>query len=263
MVRHTLGRFTELAGSSLGRYFDDSDESFRKLDDRGWSKIFQELDRQDKASIAIIDASATDCQYEFHYIGGAGPIPSEPPVEMCALYCFLPTEYLDEHGPDSLVELALRLIGPLPISSGNLGLAFLHPWNEDIVTQVKKLGARHPGIEVVKYLDATTEQGDRINGIAWLTFLGQPLLGEVGGTAGLRARLMSPTTTVQGLEGDRAMIRLGPWPEAGDLQTGDNLPAYRELAQILEPWLFHGTERQYWRVFSPEELLRWERRFID
>lgn len=263
MVRHMLGRFTELAGSSLGRYFDDSDESYRKLDDRGWSKIFRELDRQDKANVAITNPSSTDYRYEFRYVGGTGPVSSEPPVEMCALYYFLPTEYLEEHGPDSLVELALHLIGPLPISSANLGLAFYHLWSEDVVTRVKELGRRHPGIDLVKILSATVEQGDRINGTTWLTFLGQPLLGEMGGAVGLRARLKSPGTTVQELDGNRAMIRLGPWPEAGDLQARNNLPAYRELARVLEPWLFHGTERQYWMIFSPEELLRWERRFID
>src|SRR5690242_4597223 len=80
MVRHTLGRFVELAGSSLGRYFDDSDESYRKLDDQGWSKIFREIRRQDKASVAIIDGSSTDLRYKFRYIGGVGPVSSDPPV---------------------------------------------------------------------------------------------------------------------------------------------------------------------------------------
>ncbi|MFY0576656.1 type VI immunity family protein [Cystobacter fuscus] len=35
----------------------------------------------------------------------------------------------------------------------------------------------------------------------------------------------------------RAVVALGPWPEAGDLRQGQTLPAYRELARVLEPWL--------------------------
>jgi hypothetical protein len=30
----------------------------------------------------------------------------------------------------------------------------------------------------------------------------------------------------------------GEWPEAGDLEHGHTLPAYRELARVLEPWSY-------------------------
>ena len=60
---------------------------------------------------------------------------------------------------------------------------------------------------------------------------------------------------------DRAVITLGPWPQAGDTENGKDLPAYRELARVLEPWLFH--EKPSSDAFTPEDLLRWERRFLD
>ena len=78
----------------------------------------------------------------------------------------------------------------------------------------------------------------------------------------LRSRLSSPGTTVQELEGERAVVTLGPWPEAGDTEQGHPLPAYRELARILEPWLYH-EERGFDPDFPPEDLRRWERRFLD
>jgi hypothetical protein len=68
-----------------------------------------------------------------------------------------------------------------------------------------------------------------------MNFLGQPVLGELGGVAGLRSLLHSPGTTVHELNGERAVVTLGPWPEAGDLAQGRTLPAYRELAPVLEP----------------------------
>jgi hypothetical protein len=96
---------------------------------------------------------------------------------------------------------------------------------------------------------------------ALLAFLGQPVLGELGGLGGLRARLTSPGTTVEPLAGDRAVVTLGTWPEAGDMQEGLNLPEYRELARVLEPWLFQQPPL---RNDRPSELWqRWERRFLD
>jgi hypothetical protein len=79
---------------------------------------------------------------------------------------------------------------------------------------------------------------------------------------GLCSHLHSPETTVQSLERERAVVTLGPWPEAGDTEQGNTLPAYRELARVLEPWLYHEPPiRNY--DFPPEDKLRWERRFLD
>jgi hypothetical protein len=89
-----------------------------------------------------------------------------------------------------------------------------------------------------------------------MNFLGQPVLGALGGAAGLRTRLHSPDTTVQELGNEQAVVTLGQWPEAGDLEQGHTLPAYRELAHVLEPWLYLDRH-------SDEDLRRWERRFLD
>jgi hypothetical protein len=75
-------------------------------------------------------------------------------------------------------------------------------------------------------------------------------------------RLHVPGTTVQEMEGDKVCITLGEWPEAGDTERGDNLPAYRELARVMEPWLFHDPYGSM-PSLRDEEKLRWERRFLD
>lgn len=94
-----------------------------------------------------------------------------------------------------------------------------------------------------------------------MTFLGQPVLGELGGVEGLRTKLHCPGTTVQAMEGERALVTLGKWPEAGDIERGDTLPAYRELARVLEPWLYSTSVRRLQQ--SEEDTRRWERRFLD
>ncbi|WP_232537176.1 type VI immunity family protein [Cystobacter fuscus] len=95
----------------------------------------------------------------------------------------------------------------------------------------------------------------------WLNFLGHPVLDGLGGAAGLRARLHSPDTTLQEMKEGRAVITLGARPDAGDIERGRTLPAYRELARVLEPALYY---RQYPRNQEvPEHIRRWERRFHE
>jgi hypothetical protein len=67
--------------------------------------------------------------------------------------------------------------------------------------------------------------------------------------------------TLQELDGGRAVVTLGKWPEAGDTQQGHTLPAYRELARVLEPWLY--MKRALRDDFREDDLRRWERRFLD
>lgn len=88
------------------------------------------------------------------------------------------------------------------------------------------------------------------------------MLGALGGAAGLRARLASPDITVQDLGAERVTITLGSRPEAGDTAAGRDLPLHRELARVLEPWLFHQQPLRD-LDFPAEDVRRWERRFLD
>ncbi|WP_239470732.1 DUF3396 domain-containing protein [Archangium violaceum] len=172
-----------------------------------------------------------------------------------------PTEYLEEHGPGKMRELAMELSSPLPFSSGHAGLAFYSPNTFcDSMKGIHEECFRHPGMDVSHGI---RELGTRVDGVHWLNFLGQPVLGELGGAAGLRARLHSPGTTVQEMEEQRAVVTLGQWPEAGDLTRGQDLPAYRELARVLEPWLYECPSYYDFDDASHEETLRWWRRFLD
>ena len=157
--------------------------------------------------------------------------------------------------------LALDLAAGLPFTSGHAGLSFIYP--EAVLGMSEQLhedAFRYPGLDMPAS-SISRDIGSRVKGAYWLTFLGQPVLGELGGVAGLRARLHSPGTLVQELEGDQAVVTLGDWPEAGDLQAGRTLLAYSELARVLEPWRYVNSER--WGGFSLEDMRRWERRFLD
>ncbi|MET0405715.1 MAG: type VI immunity family protein, partial [Cystobacter sp.] len=169
---------------------------------------------------------------------------------------------LEEHGPAQVRQLALELAAPLPFSSGHGGLA-IHALLQlvGVSAEIRTWSSRYPGFNVQNLEDIAWNIGTHVRGVHWLTFLGQPVLGELGGLSGLRTHLSSPDISVQEMEDARALVTLGPWPEAGDTQQGQNLPLYREWARVLEPWLYQALPDR--DLIASEERRHWERRFLD
>lgn len=260
LVVRSLDRYLAIAGPSLTTYVDEESEA-HPLDDQGWHRVRAALTSRASANADLWDDDPVGGGHGFFYRGSWG-LPKSIP-EMCTMYAWFPTEYLEEHGPEHLMNVAINLIGDLPISSANLGLAMNLAWSEEGHQKVKIYYSRYSGISLVSHLEAHPELGVGVNDVSWLTFLGQSVLGELGGISKLRARLQSPETTVTDIGDNRVMVRLGAWPEAGDLEHGQNLLAYRELARALEPWLLRSDPQWYSQLLSPEELRRWERRFLD
>jgi hypothetical protein len=248
---------------ALGWYVD-SDGNCQELGDNGGAFVRQELLRPEGARLILTDSPDATPRHEFVYRGRPLDVPDSvaSPGELTTLSCWLPTEYLEEHGPARVRELAIELGTRLPFQSGHAGLCF--HYNEALLgltRQVREWCFQYPGLDISNLNTLSEDMGARLNGVHWLSFLGQPVLGHVGGVMGLRSRLRAPETTVQELEGERAVITLGRRPEAGDLQPERTLAPYRELARLLEPWLFF--DRPAWRGFTPEDMRRWERRFLD
>ncbi|RKH48283.1 DUF3396 domain-containing protein [Corallococcus sicarius] len=200
----------------------------------------------------------------FHYRGQGSALldfRKDFPHTICAVEFWLPIECLKDPGAEWIRALALDLGRELPWSSGHAGLSLeVGAWIQSLTPLLREKTLRHPGFDLPRMKKLALYLGSQVRPPAWLTFLGPPVLAELGGAEGLRSRLTSPTTTVQALSEDRVVVSLGPVPEAGDLEAGDTLPHYRELARVLEPWLYaHPYD---WGGFSKEEVRRWERRFL-
>lgn len=253
------------------------------LDERGWELIRNAL--HPKARRFADDYTPDEAFYPLkdgadpyfsiyaddgsgYYFGYHARIPWREPVResVSVLRMTLPTEYVEERGADVVHEFVLDLASGLPFASGHAGLA-LDTWGS-VTHQLSRLRPvmfRHPGFDL-RAANLHDNPGTRLDGVHWMNFIGQPVLGELGGSEGLRARLHSPGTTVREWSGERAVITLGPNPEAGDLDQGQTLPAYRELARLMEPWMEPfpwAFLRQQDRAKDEEELRRWWRRFLD
>jgi hypothetical protein len=205
------------------------------------------------------------------------PWRTPPPNSVSLLTATLPTEYLEAHGPSRVRELALDMASQLRFASGHAGLALHLYWPlRTSDTALRADLARYPGIDLRTAWLHAERMGVRVDGVHWLNFLAQPVLGQLGGVATLRSHLRAPETTVRELDEERVIISLGEWPEAGDLTAGRTLPAYRELARVLEPWLepLHMSSTTWQRTpeepllytsmrFTEDEARRWWRRFLD
>lgn len=205
-----------------------------------------------------------DRGYAFSYHARL-PWREPPPHSVSVLQVTLPTEYLEERGADTVRALALDMASRLPFASGHAGLA-LSSWYpvDEQLDRLRPVLFRHPGFDI-RNASIHDNMGARVDGIHWLNFLGHPVLKELGGASSLQARLQSPATKVQDMGEERVVVSTGPYPEAGDQARSQELPGYRELARVLEPWL----EPFPWRLTHftdpsiEEELRRWWRRFLD
>ncbi|WP_163995202.1 type VI immunity family protein [Pyxidicoccus caerfyrddinensis] len=188
-------------------------------------------------------------------------IPSRWPArqhDACSLYLRLPTEFLEARGPSQVRELAVAVANELPFNSGFVDLSF--GWVNPVEDAIDLIHKRYPGLHLNRegpQLDMDTH----VDGVHWMNFLSQPVLGKLGGIAALRERLNLPGISIQELSGDRLLISLGDAPNPGDTEAGETLPLHRALARLLEPYLYRNT-RPLGRM-TPEDMRRWERRFLD
>jgi hypothetical protein len=264
-VLQALEVFTRALPPRTLTLYPDMEGYWRDLDSGAWERIQRNLleDEYSFVTLACESNGLPDFRFEYQGISLEDPGPFDDPGRSCMATFQLPTEYLEQHGAAQVRELAIQLATWLPLTSGYASLSFNSITSPGgVIRRTGSLCFRHPGMDLPDDT-VSNDIGTRVRNAYWLTFLGQPVLGELGGVESLRARLAVPGTTVQQLEGARAIVTLGQWPDAGDLEAGRDLPANRELARVLEPWLYHDTGRVFDSDFPPEDKRRWERRFLD
>jgi hypothetical protein len=264
-ILSTLEHYRNSVGPDGLSLYADEDGAWWTLDAEGWDVIRHQLHHPYRASIHLVDASAKGSRYRFDYDGKriGSPALAQVPGAVSAVAFWLPTEYLEAQGSERVRALAMALATPLAFCSGHAGLSLQGALDSASVKQeIRPWCFRYPGMDIPDLDRHSWTLGTRIRTISWLTFLGSPVLEALGGAAALRSRLSWPDTQVEEMEGGRAVVTLGASPEAGDTEAGQFLPAYRELAHVLEPWLYREPF-QPGSGLTEEELRRWERRFLD
>jgi hypothetical protein len=262
-VKRALEKYLHAVGPGALEWYVDMDGYYEPLDEKGWQLTWGEFQAPRSAAARLSESSAGVSGYAFTYYGRPlhDPEVYVGPETVSVVAFWLPTEFLEAHGPGRVRELALDLAEELPFNSGHAGLCFSSDGTVFAHTSIRAAAFRYPGLDITDLDDAALYLGTRVKGVHWMNFLGPPVLGELGGAQGLRKRLASPGISVQAISEERAVVTLGEWPEAGDIERGLTLPRYRELARVLEPYTY--CTRAPWTDFSEEDQHRWQRRFLD
>jgi hypothetical protein len=249
---------------SLAWYGSDDGDTL-PLDDKGWEHIrWQMLERMGFAACYLdLEEDASEVGgYHFEYRGRQLDDPNFSRDEdwTSGVSFTFPTEYLLEHGPGHLRALALELARELPFSFGYASLAVVSPHGRWYAARRDLLPvlSRYLGLDLYRLGETSRVIGTRARGAYWLTFLGKPLLGQLGGAVALRQKLAFPDVSLQPLDGERLLITLTEWPEAIDTEKKLYPAQYRELALLLEP--FFCEERTGWFSLDKEQMRRWMRR---
>lgn len=254
-----------IPSNSLGWYRSPEGE-VPPLDAEAWGYLREKILNRPQAHACHINLWQFEHEaggYNFEYDGYRldSPLSSDERV-VCAVCFSLPTEFLLDHGPDKVRALALELSRDLPFSFGYVSLAFLSSpggWYPQR-RQLLPLLERYWGMDL--YHLATTSQrlGTGARGAYWLTFLGQPLLGQLGGLEGLRHALPFSEVSFQPLEGERLLLTLGEWPSPMDTREPLLVSHFQALARLLEPY-FPEEKIGLTSLLDDRNMGRWLRRF--
>jgi Protein of unknown function (DUF3396) len=252
---------------SLG-WYASPDGDMLPLDDKGWEHIRKKVLERPSGAAWHIDLSEDPGEvrgYQFEYIGRKldDPLFSRDEGATSAMLFTFPTEYLLEHGPAYLRALALEIARELPFSFGYASLAFVASHGSWYPVRRQLIGplSRYLGFDLHFLGETSRVIGTRARGAYWLTFLGQPLLGQLGGLEALREKLVFPEVSLQPMEGERLLISLGEWPDTIDAEKVFFPAQYRALAHLLEPFFYE--ERSGWRFLDDESMHRWIRRLCE
>jgi hypothetical protein len=258
VMRALEGFRTCIRPLQLDWYYDPEGQG-SQLTEALWSTIREQMLGPDEIMLPRFqsgEGTFTDFYVEYRGLRIPSPWPHRQ-NDASFLFFRMPVQLLEERGPAQVRALALEVAEELPFNSGYVTRALCHARHEaDMADLVSK---RHPGLHLMG-LAPELDMGTRVDGVHWLNFLGQPFLGQLGGVAGLRERLTHPGISLHEMSGDRVLISLGEAPSVGDVEAGETLPMHRELARLLEPYLYH-YKRPFGRM-SREEQLQWERRFL-
>jgi hypothetical protein len=264
-IWRSLERYRHSIPEGALNWYTSDDGDMVPLDTEGWEHNRREVvDRVGGVgrTVELRESSSETGGYQVEYYGRLSD-DSFHVAPVTALSFTFPTEYLLEHGVAHLRDLALDLAGELPFSFGYASFALVSTqgsWANANWQELEALLARYAGVDIYSVRETSRVIGQHVLGAYWLTFLGQPLLGRLGGVEALRNALPFPGVSLLPMDGDRLMVSLGEWPDPIDTEKGTAPPQYRALAALLKPFL-HEYKGQGDQLIGLERLMnQWHRR---
>ncbi|MBN9682189.1 MULTISPECIES: type VI immunity family protein [unclassified Corallococcus] len=224
-------------------WYTSSDGDMVPLDDAGWEHnrhVVIERIGGGSRTVELRESPSETGSYQVEYYGRRldSPIHDAPATTLSFTF---PTEYLLQHGAVQLRALALELARELPFNFGYVSFAIVSSrgsWASADWNQVESLLARYPGLDIPNAGEFSSRLGTHALSASWLTFLGEPLLGSLGGIHTLRNALSFPDVSLLPIAEDRLLVTLDEWPDPIDTEKTVVPPQHRALARLLKPFTF-------------------------
>lgn len=205
-------------------------------------------------------------QYTF-FIHGREPAHLRHRASANVVRCVFPLQWaLDRI--EELLDFAKRLCNAFPFQSGHGGyvLQTSKYVREESETAAWKLGMRYLGFDIRNEVRDLLAVRDAVKGVNWLTMLADDLLNELGGVPRVRSALSVAQVGFIPVRGG-VILRAGQRPIIGDIDSGDDLSAYRAVYELIEPLQAKARDR-YGAFALPgpdhvEKTERWLTRFSD
>lgn len=262
-AEEVLGRYAGTVGLGALPYRLDPDGEIVDNDAREVVGFLREVfhgGSEQRQVQMIVGAVDDETGYGFEYV--ADHLPDEQYPDLRNLISlWLPTSLCLQWGWDAVYTFSCEIAALLPYSFGYGSPCLAYG---DRIRPALGPAKRYPGFDVALGEACRVDIGEKALGAYWVTFLGEALSRSLGGKERLSGDLQQPAT-VQELAGERLVIRLGPEPEAGDVNRGIEMPLYRRLADVLKPEMRIPTS-----IYFPDEngladadaLVAWHNRFL-
>jgi len=174
----------------------------------------------------------------------------------------LPVEFMLED-PERFSQLAHRMVKRLRFASGSAGFSVnLIPerWQNAEGGHIHMLTRRFLGLDVGVPWDWSDYAIHGLKTVNWLTLIGAGLAQRMDGSGGVKASLPAGTPVTELEHG--VMIQAGPRPCLGDVNSQDDMTAYRNVPRALKPLAIPVSLRVRW-LGGHENTLGWLSRFNE
>ena len=114
------------------------------------------------------------------------------------------------------------------------------------------LAARFQGVDIAPVSSGRIWAARGLGSATWLTAIGNVFVEQLGGRKAFAS--LGDDIVVHEL-GTGVMIQAGEKPSLGDVNAGDTMPLYREVAKLIMPARYHGTV--IWTNVMPADAKAW------
>ena len=199
----------------------------------------------------------------FRLDGNDRDVPPERYTSINWIELRLPLEVGED--PDELAKRFIELAEPLDFVCGTAGLK-LHCCSfamQDHWSEIRGLVTRYEGVDPGAVDRVSWRAWHGIEGVNWLTFVGEPHLSTLGGAKAVLARAAKANDVTAQAVGKGVVLRAGHAPRIGDRNhPSTDLDPYRNVFDIVEPAMFfdpaYAFDDPY---FDGDQTVAWLRRF--